>query len=42
MEFDDVRMVQTGHGVDFLEEEFFKEWVLDHFFFGDALDSIKC
>jgi hypothetical protein len=35
-------MVETGHGVDLLEEELFEEGVFDHFLFGDALDSVKC
>lgn len=42
VELDDIGMVETGHGVDLLEKEFFEEWILDHFLFGDALDGVKC
>ena len=42
VQLDSVGMVETGHGVDLLEEELFEEGVFDHFLFGDALDSVKC
>jgi len=33
-------MIQTCHCVDLLEEKLFKNWILDHLFFGDTFDCI--
>ena len=41
VKFDDVGMVQTCHGVNFLKEKLFEKGVFDHFLFRDALDSVK-
>lgn len=40
VEFDDVGVLQWGHGVDLLYKSFLELRIFDHFLFGEALDGV--